>query len=211
MCTSTCWSTWPPWKPGREILSCASHRQPHPRKWQSALGQGGGRRVRIHRDRVRAAGDLNGLKQIREFTPRDNDSLQAGRLLLATELAKAGAFAAAEQIVDLMPSTFRDAFFAGEAVELAVAGKITEAKAAISKLPRQEQRDAAWLRVAAAAAFHKGAAAAAELLRDNDELQTLGPDAIVASASAWAASLTKPNRTRLRPLASLPRPDSHVK
>jgi hypothetical protein len=136
------------------------------------------------------AGDLNGLKQIeREFTPRDNDSLNAGRLLLATELAKAGSFAEAEQIVDLLPATLRDAFFAGEAVELAVAGKFAEAKAAIFKLPLKEQRDAASLRAAAAVAFSKGAAAANELLQGNDDLQTALADTVVASASAWAGKM----------------------
>jgi uncharacterized protein (TIGR03067 family) len=138
------------------------------------------------------AGDVNGLKQIeREFTPADNDSLQAARLLLATELAKAGAFAEAELVADLMPATLRDAFFAGEAVELAVAGKIAEARAAISKLPLKAQRDAASLRAAAAVAFYKGPAAASELLQGNDEVQTPGSDTVIASASAWAGKTEK--------------------
>lgn len=136
------------------------------------------------------AGDMKGLEQIeREFAPRDNDSLQAGRLLLATELAKAGAFAQAEQIVELMPASLRDAFFAGEAIELAVAGKFAKAKTAIAKLPRQDQRDAAWLRVAAAVAFYKGAAAAGKLVLANDELQKLGTQAVINNASAWARTL----------------------
>ena len=140
------------------------------------------------------AGDTNGLQQIeREYAPRENDWLQAGRLVLATELAKAGAFAEAQQLAETLPATLRDAFVAGEAVELAAAGKLVEAKMAITKLPRLEQRQPAWLRATVAVAFKQGAAAATDFAGGNDEVESVSAEQVIARTAAWMGQVYEPD------------------
>jgi hypothetical protein len=129
---------------------------------------------------------VKGLQQIdQEYTPRDLDWRNAGRLVLATELAKAGAFAEAEQFVEDLPATQRDAFFAGEAVELAAAGKLTEAKAAITKLPRLEQRRSTCLRATVAVLCKQGTGAAAQFAHGNTDLESGSAESVIARAAAW--------------------------